>query len=152
MNEGCKVADMPKTSKERPLYILVVDDNEAMATVIGHFLDEEFNVQRKKDTTIFILQDGSKLEDFLLGHKKPLDLVIMDWNMSGQNGWNTYKQLRSEASYKSTPVLFNSSDNEVATFIELQKEQDSNISFIYKDASTEYTQKFLEAVRSFLPK
>ncbi len=113
--------------------ILVVDDDKRLATMLALILEEVFGTREGKTVNIPILHDGSHLETFLLGHIGTIDLVILDWQMPGRGGWDTYLQLRKEPGHEKTPVLFFSgSFNEIVIDAYRNNIADPYIDFVSK--------------------
>jgi len=77
--------------------ILIVDDNPENIQVLGkHLKTEGFNVE-------FAVEGKSAL-DWI--NKETIDLVLLDINMPGMNGYEVCEEIRSNADLKNLPVIF----------------------------------------------
>ncbi len=77
-------------------YILVVEDEDALATLLGYNLMKEgFRVERAADGE----------EALLRVSEEPPDLVVLDWMLPKVSGVEVCRQLRAGAETRRTPVL-----------------------------------------------
>ncbi len=66
-------------------HVLVVDDNRAVLTTIGMVL-------RAQKYTVHLVSDGEAARAILAAH--PVELLLVDRNLSGQSGWELAEHLR----------------------------------------------------------
>lgn len=83
--------------------ILLVDDNPQNLQVLGKLLQEE------KYKTEFALGGEATLE-WLKTRK--FDLILLDLNMPGMNGFEVCKRIRSEGTKHNLPIIFLSAESE----------------------------------------
>src|SRR4030042_4481505 len=83
--------------------ILLVDDNPQNLQVLGKLLQEE------KYEIEFALNGETALE--WLKNKK-FDLVLLDLNMPGLNGFEVCKRIRSDKTMYGVPIIFLSAESE----------------------------------------
>jgi len=76
--------------------IMLVDDNKANLTIGKSILSEHYEV--------FALCSADKLFEFLQ-HVIP-DLILLDVDMPGMNGYETIKLLKADIKYSDIPVIF----------------------------------------------
>ena len=84
-------------------YVLIVDDNPHNLQVLGKVLRE--NKYRVEFST-----NGEGALEWL--NRKPFDLILLDINMPGMNGFEVCKEIRSNPSLNKTPVIFLSADTD----------------------------------------
>ncbi len=78
--------------------VLIVDDDEAIASLIADALSEETGVHTR------CLHNGREAIAFLADHA--VDLLILDYQLPGANGIEVYDTLRRSERAAHTPVLF----------------------------------------------
>lgn len=84
MNAKAK-ANRPARSKAKT--ILLVDDDPSVREMIGRVLaDEGYQV----------LRAANGLEAIAVASANPTDLVLLDLNMPGKGGWDTFERITSE--------------------------------------------------------
>jgi CheY-like chemotaxis protein len=96
-----------------PATILLVEDNKADIELLKQSLDIlKYNIR------LFAFTDGFQVMDFIQnkgihqGSKKP-DLIILDINLPGKNGFEILKEFRNDNSFNYTPiVILSTSQNE----------------------------------------
>ena len=88
--------------------VLIVEDDECIATLIADALREE------TDARPFILHNGSDAIRFLA--ERPIDLLILDYQLPGANGLEVYDAMRQNARARHTPVLFITANDKRAEF------------------------------------
>lgn len=88
----------PEEQKEPqgPKHILIVDDDAGMLRMMKNFLSRNYQVA----TAI----SGKVALKFL--EVKNTDLVLLDYEMPGENGSDVLKQIRSNPKWKELPVVF----------------------------------------------
>lgn len=72
---------------ERPIRILVVDDDKPLRTLLAHYLEREGFV-------VAGVEDGLAMEAWLAGQPRP-DLVILDLMLPGEDGLSLARRLSS---------------------------------------------------------
>lgn len=77
----------PKTSHEAKRKILLVDDDPAVRQMLGLLLTGE-------GYTVLLAVNGS--DSIQVVRTTEVDLVLLDLNMPGLDGWETFEQLASE--------------------------------------------------------
>ena len=74
------------TTTKRPAHILVVDDEEAVRTLLRECFElDGYRVSEAKD--------GAQLADRLV--EAPVDLITLDLNLGGENGFDLARQVRA---------------------------------------------------------
>ena len=94
-----------KIDKVRPSgpIILLVDDNPQNLQVLGKLLQEEnYEIE-------FALNGGATLEWL---KNKQFDLILLDLNMPGMNGFEVCKRIRSDNGMYYVPIIFLSAESE----------------------------------------
>ncbi len=87
---------MPRTLEPSEINILVVDDEEDVVEVIGHFLSQEgYQVQKAYDG-----------EEALEKATPEIDLIVLDIMLPGVDGYEVCKRLRSRAETEHIPIIF----------------------------------------------
>jgi len=81
--------------------IMLVDDNKANLTIGKSILSEYYDV--------YALSSADKLFEFLK-HVLP-DLILLDIDMPGMNGYETLKLLKADKQYTDIPVIFVTAKN-----------------------------------------
>ena len=77
-------------------YVLVVEDEDALATLLDYNLMKEgFRVERAADGEEALLRVA----------EEPPDLVVLDWMLPKVSGVEVCRQLRAGAETRRTPVL-----------------------------------------------
>jgi len=85
--------------------ILVIDDDKvSLATAKGVLGD---------DYKVFAVLDGTQALKFL--EKNECDLILLDINMPGMNGFEVMEHIKEGETSKDIPVIFLTSDNDAAT-------------------------------------
>lgn len=91
-----------------PACVLIVEDDECIATLIAEALKEETNARP------LILHNGSDAIRFLADQH--VDLLILDYQLPGANGIEVYDTMRRNARTQHTPVLFITANDKRAEF------------------------------------
>jgi len=89
--------------QSRPSSILIVDDNPENLQVLGKFLQEN-------NYLIEFAINGETALTWL--SKKKFDLILLDINMPGINGFDVCRKIRSDPAMKNVPVIFLSAESE----------------------------------------
>lgn len=93
---------MVKSQSTGPV-ILLVDDNPQNLQILGKLLQEQ------KYKIEFALNGESSLEWL---KRMPFDLILLDLNMPGMNGFEVCKRIRSDNSMHNMPIIFLSAESE----------------------------------------
>jgi DNA-binding response OmpR family regulator len=88
--------------------ILIVEDDEFIATLIADALEDE------TDCRTLILHNGSDAIRFLA--EQPVDLLILDYQLPGANGIEVYDAMRRDPRTQHVPVLFITANDKRAEF------------------------------------
>ena len=83
-------------AKANRKYVMIVDDDATMLRTIKEQLSEQYNIA----TAI----SGKIALKYL--EKKPVDLILLDYEMPGETGPEVLEQIRKNEVTKDTPVLF----------------------------------------------
>jgi DNA-binding response OmpR family regulator len=93
---------------DTPACVLIVEDDEFIASLIADALKEETNARP------LILHNGSDAIRFLA--EQPIDLLILDYQLPGANGIEVYDTMRRNPRTAHTPVLFITANDKRAEF------------------------------------
>ena len=83
--------------------ILLVDDNPQNLQVLGKFMHEE------KFKTEFALNGQAALEWI---KNKQFDMILLDLNMPGMNGFEVCSRIRSDPENSGIPIIFLSAESD----------------------------------------
>ena len=97
-----KVSKLDDEDTSKPA-VLAVDDVSSMLMAIRFALRDKYRV--------FMLSNSEEVEDFL--RKKTPDLIILDYNMPGRDGFELIPVIRSFPEHKDTPIIFLTSEGTV---------------------------------------
>ena len=137
-NEAPERTAADKTGDPEPKKVLIIDDDRSYAAMVRFLLQGE-------GLTVFIAQDGeSGLQE--LSTINP-DLVILDVNMPGLNGFKVCEIIRARDDTKNTPVIFLSSQDSVGDF-----DQAYSLEAVEYLVKTTDPQQLVKLVRKALPK
>jgi CheY-like chemotaxis protein len=75
------------SARAAPKTVLLVDDDPAVREVVGRVLMAEGYV---------VLHAANGLEALGAAAANPIDLVLLDLNMPGQGGWETFEKLTAD--------------------------------------------------------
>ena len=90
--------NMPDTRSAGSLYkILVIDDDEALRRMVGAQLSAQYEV---------VLAEGGKQALGLIEEGISPDVIILDIDMPGMDGYETLKHLRGDPDMEDIPVIF----------------------------------------------
>jgi two-component system chemotaxis response regulator CheY len=92
--------------------ILVVDDSESIREIVSFTLENE-------GYRVLIGKDGKDALKFL--DDKSIDLILTDLHMPEMNGIDFIKTVRSNADFKSTPILFLTTESQTAKKMEAKE-------------------------------
>ncbi len=88
---------MPVTATDpADIQILVVDDEEDVVEVVGHFLEEE-------GFTVVKAYDGEEALELV---SKNTNLIVLDIMLPGADGFEVCQRLRSRAETEQIPIIF----------------------------------------------
>jgi two-component system phosphate regulon response regulator PhoB len=99
---------MPVTADPGEIDILVVDDEQDVVEVVGHFLEEE-------GYTVHAAHDG---EEALEKASSDIDLIVLDIMLPGVDGYEVCRKLRSRVETETIPIVFLSAKTEEEDQIE----------------------------------
>jgi two-component system sensor histidine kinase/response regulator len=102
---------MKTTEGKKKKRILVVDDNVENIRVIGSILRENgFNAG--------YAIDGQQALDILKGNEAAFDLLLLDVNMPGINGFEVCRKIRLSERFNELPVIFLTANSETHQIVE----------------------------------
>lgn len=104
---------MPDSKKEpvKDINILVVDDDPSMRRLSGTILKNAgYNVNSADSGERCI----EMLEALKSSNESP-NLILLDINLSGMNGYETYEKIRTIKDYSYTPIIFMTSESSIET-------------------------------------
>jgi len=94
---------MDKISPPGPAAILIVDDNPQNLQVLGNLLlEEKYEIE--------FAVNGEATLDWL--KNRQFDLILLDINMPGMNGFDVCKIIRSDKEMCEVPIIFLSAESE----------------------------------------
>ena len=94
--------------------VLVVDDSRIMRNIVKNTFD-----QLKLPVHFLEAFDGNNAMQVLTNNK--VDLVLLDWNMPNLSGIDFLRQVRSQDSYKSIPIIMVTSESSKLSVVEAIK-------------------------------
>ena len=97
------------------MVILSIDDSAATRQFIKNAVDVlgfEFREAA----------DGREAQAVLQGHEKPVDLILLDWNMPVMDGMTFLKRVRTIPDYKGVKIVMCTSESEKRKVLEAMKE------------------------------
>ncbi len=100
-----------KTTQRGKRRILVVDDNAENIRVIGSIL-------RQNDYNVGYAIDGQQALNILNGDDTQFDLILLDVNMPGLNGFQVCQKIRRIEQFNELPVIFLTANTETGQIIE----------------------------------
>lgn len=93
--------------KHGPTHILLADDDEADRLLFSEAFEE-----LRLNTIVHTVNDGVQLMDYLTMEDVILpELLFLDLNMSGKNGLEYLKEIRSNEKLKEIPIAIYSTSN-----------------------------------------
>jgi chemotaxis family two-component system response regulator Rcp1 len=97
---------MKKTFEDRPVIILMVEDNPTDFLIAK----EAFNGASKMRNTLQVADDGIEAIEFLNQRGKYADaprpdLIVLDLNMPRKNGHEVLAEIKADANLKNIPVV-----------------------------------------------
>jgi DNA-binding response OmpR family regulator len=108
MVNGASIRSIVMVQMQSPPSVLIVEDDEFIASLIADALREETSAQP------FVLHNGKDAIRFLA--EQSVKLVILDYQLPGANGIEVYDAMRQHARTKHTPVLFITANDKRAEF------------------------------------
>ncbi len=99
------------TTQEIKKRILVVDDNTENIRVIGSIL-------RQQGYNAGFAMDGQQALEILKGSVEEFDLMLLDVNMPGMNGFEVCREIRRMDRFDELPVIFLTANTETAQIVE----------------------------------
>lgn len=94
----------------QPATVLVVDDDSKILRFLAHTL-------RRGGYSVLTANDGCEVPEMLL--RKHVDVLVLDLQMPGMNGWEVIRSLRSEPALQRPKVIVVSgrSEDHTAAFV-----------------------------------
>ena len=117
---------MDKTKKEN---ILIVDDNSANILVLEQIL-------KKVNRNILTASSGNKALKLILD--KHIDLIILDVNMPGMDGFEVVQIIKSNRRTKDIPIIFASAEKKEHKFA-MKGYEEGAIDYLYKPLNPDIT-------------
>jgi len=122
--------------------ILLVDDDPSM-----NFINRKIIQTSEVDVHIYACESGKSALDYLEGHEPfhnngqhpPPNIIFLDINMPGMNGWEfleEYDRLPSEKKEKTVVVILTTSIN--PDDMEMAEKNDNVYSFVSKPLKADY--------------
>jgi two-component system sensor histidine kinase/response regulator len=99
------------TSRKDKKRILIVDDNKENIRVIGSIL-------REKGYNTGFAFDGKQALDILTGGDVLFDLILLDVNMPGMNGFDVCREIRRIEQFNELPIIFLTANTESLQIVE----------------------------------
>jgi len=99
------------TTQGKKKRILVVDDNAENIRVIGSIL-------RLQGYNAGFAMDGQQTLEILKGSVEEFDLMLLDVNMPGMNGFEVCREIRRMERFDELPVIFLTANTETAQIVE----------------------------------
>jgi DNA-binding response OmpR family regulator len=85
-----------KVARSHRQTILIVDDNDAVREMVGRVIaDEGYDVR--------LAPDGDMALEIVASNS--IDLVLLDLNLPGQNGWDVFEQLTRENPFLAVIII-----------------------------------------------
>ena len=94
--------------------VLVVDDSRIMRNIVKNYFDEQ-----KIPCRYIEAENGSDALSLLM--KRPVDLILLDWNMPKLSGIEFLKQVRAISKYEKLPIIMVTSESAKYNVIEALK-------------------------------
>ncbi len=94
--------DVFSDNKNGKRSVLVVDDDEVICVTVKEILGKTFSVET--------CMDGN--EALIMAKNDNPDLILLDINMSGMNGFEVFERLREDAATKDIPVMYITADED----------------------------------------
>jgi len=92
--------------------LLVVDDSSVMRKVIKAAVDMlEMEMEMEE------AEDGAEALEKLSQSYREIDLILMDWNMPGMNGYDALLEIKSDSKYKDIPVMMVTTEGQQSNII-----------------------------------
>lgn len=98
---------MPRGEVRERLKVVAVEDDRDFRVILGQWLGSEYDVR--------MLEHGEELFDEL--RLEAPDLVLLDVNLPGPDGFKLCRRIRSDPRFRSLPILFLTALTDDADFI-----------------------------------
>src|SRR5690554_847568 len=99
------------TTQSEKKRILVVDDNKENIRVIGSIL-------RENGFSVGYAMNGEQAEEVLNGSEAQFDLMLLDVNMPGRNGFEVCRDIRRMERFDELPIIFLTANTETEQIVE----------------------------------
>jgi len=99
------------TTQSEKKRILVVDDNKENIRVIGSIL-------RENGYSVGYAMNGEQAEEVLNGSEAQFDLMLLDVNMPGRNGFEVCRDIRRMERFDELPIIFLTANTETEQIVE----------------------------------
>lgn len=120
--------------KNRIKKVLIVDDEENLRVILRKYF-KRFEIE------IFEANDGRKGEEIFIKHGEELNLLIIDYIMPEENGYNFYMNIKDKLNFEKTKIIFTSGlflDEKLLSLID-----NKNIFLVSKPFSLEQIEKLI---------
>lgn len=121
--------------------ILSVDDDEDQQFILKRCYEKS-----NKTNELVFLSNGNELLDFMqdtLNHKKPLpELILLDINMPGANGFDALKEIRSKDMFKDIPLVIMLTTSASPKDIKTSEQIGANAYWVKPMSNDEYIEFF----------
>lgn len=84
---------------------MVVEDSRSARAILRQFLEA-------MSFEVIEAEDGQQALDVLRG-QRPVDVVLMDWNMPGMDGLEAVRHLRAWPDYGKVPIMMVTTENQL---------------------------------------
>jgi sigma-B regulation protein RsbU (phosphoserine phosphatase) len=122
----------------RKLNILIVDDEKEQRIKISRIIDEitiAHTLLAESKPEIFPAGGGKGAFDVLNSQRQKIDLILLDINLQGENGFDLCKKIKEDESFKTIPVIFITGSTEPDKIEMCYKS--GGIDYIYKGSCIE---------------
>ena len=118
--------------------LLVIDDSSVMRKIIRAAAD-------MLQMEMVEAQDGIEALEKLSEMHEEIDLILLDWNMPGMNGYDTLLQMKSNDKYKDIPVMMVTTEGQQSSIVAAIRAGAAN--YLVKPFATEELEsKILECI------
>ncbi|HXA47004.1 MAG TPA: response regulator, partial [Burkholderiaceae bacterium] len=101
LQDSYSAASLPGMTRDRTLHALVVDDNSMAREVLQNMVESLgwlCDTANDGGQALVLMQQSAE-------RKFPYDVVFMDWNMPGMDGWQTTLRIREIHNGASSPII-----------------------------------------------